>query len=648
MKALFTFALWFVSVFVTVAQKSPIKFGEIPLEDLKMKIYVQDSSANAVVLADYGEAYLAVSNLSVSLIFERHVRIKILSKEGLEWANAAIPLYLSGSNEERLSNLKAATYNLEDGKVVESKLDKSGIFKEKFNRNINHTKFTLPNVKEGSVIEYSYKINSEFITQFPNWQFQRSIPTRHSEFWASIPDFFIFEKYMQGYLATNTYEVVAKNNVDYAVKAHHWIMKNAPAFKEEPYMTCEDDFVSRINFAISHFNFPGQPVKEIMGSWQKLNNDLVESANFGGAIRGSSFLKKTVEEITAGKTEPLDKITAIHNYVRQTIEWNGEKDKYADNLKKVFELKKGTAADINTLLAAMLDKAGMVAEMVLLSTRDHGFIRIMYPMEEQFNYAVCLVRLPDGKSLFLDATDKFLPPNVLPSYCLNGEGMVVSKTNHGWIKLETKTKAKTIVNSEFVFAENGTLTGKLTFHRDGYDANAARKEYISKGEETYLKDFVGSKSWELGKSVFENVETIDQLLKETHELVLTDHASQSGDVIYLNPFVVSQYNSNPFKAKDRKYPIDFGSLQENLYMFKLVLPDGYVFDEIPKSKMFMLPENAARYTFNVTQNGNIINITSNLQINRNIFYQEEYLHLREFYNQVLAKQAEQIVIKKKL
>jgi hypothetical protein len=64
MKALFTVAFCTFSVLTSLAQKSPIKFGDIPLEDLKMTTYPQDSSAHAVILTDYGESYLVASKMS--------------------------------------------------------------------------------------------------------------------------------------------------------------------------------------------------------------------------------------------------------------------------------------------------------------------------------------------------------------------------------------------------------------------------------------------------------------------------------------------------------------------------------------------------------------------------------------------------------
>lgn len=647
MKVLLLASSLLSSFFFAFSQKSPIKFGEIPQKDLEMTVYSNDSSASAVVLTDYGEAYIQSNVNTTLLIFERHTRIKILKKEGLKWADISIPLYHIGSSEERVTSLKASTFNLENGKMIETRMLKDGIFKEKFNRNINLHKFTLPNVKEGSVIEYSYKISSELLFNFPNWQFQRTIPTRHSEYWATLPEFFIFQKYMQGYLAPTSYERVKKNMNDFQADAHHWIIKDVPAFKEEPFMTTEDDYVSKINFALSHINFPNRPVQEIMGSWSKLNEILLEDEDFGGVIRGSGFLKKTVEEVITGIIDPIDKITAIHDYVKKNIEWDENKDFYALSLKTVMEKKKGSSGDINLLLASMLNKAGFETDPVILSTRDHGFVRPEYPMAKQFNYIICLVKLPDNKSIFLDATDRFIPINVLPERCLNGQGLIISKKNHGWVKLESKAKAKTITSAEFILTDKGELKGKLIVHRDGYDASKARKEYTSNGPNNYIKNFIDNKLWQIEKSNFENISEISNTLKEVHELTLSDHASVSGDIIYVNPFVTTQLESNPFKLNSRVYPVDFGSAIEKIYMCKLIAPEGYTFDDIPQSKVFILPNNAARYMYNVIQQDNIVQITSNFQINRNIFLQEEYPNLREFYNQVVAKQSEQIVLKKK-
>lgn len=640
------FFLVAVSATIVFSQKSPIKFGDIPIEDLKMTTYPLDSSASAVILADYGESYIALTAISASLKFERHIRIKILKKDGLSWADAQIPLYFSGSDEEKVTGLKAASYNLEGGKVVETKMSKDAVFKEAFNRNYKIQKFTIPNVKEGAVIEYSYTIMSDFLQLFPNWQFQYKIPSKHSEYWAILPEFFMFEKYMQGYLSPTTYEVKDKNMNDFQAKAHHWVLKNVPAFKEEPYMTSEDDYVSKVNFALSHYNFPGQPVKEVMGSWAKLNMELLDMESFGKAITGNNFLKKKADELTAGITDPMQKVSIIYEHIRQSLEWDGTKDFLADPLRKVFDLKKGTCGDINIALASMLEKVGVEVDMVLISTRDHGFIRKEYPMTKQFNYVVCAVK-SNNSTILLDATDRFLPMNVLPERCLNGQGLVISKTRHGWITIQPSVKAKTVINADLTLQESGEMKGMINYIRDGYDALKMRKDYIAKGEETYLKDFLSKTPWQISKSEFKDVKEINLPAKENHELSIQEHVSVAGDMMYINPFVTAQLESNPFKLETREYPVDFASPIERTYMCKILLPENYTVDELPKSKSFQLPGNTARYLFNVTQNGNLITVTSVMSINKNLFVQNEYPTLREFYAQVVAKQTEQIVLKKK-
>jgi hypothetical protein len=638
--------LLFLTCTAGFGQKSPVKFGDIPMEDMSMTVYDKDSSAVAVILVDYGEAYVNIGN-SAELVYERHFRVKILKNEGLKWADAGILLYTNGTEEERVTGLKAFTYNLVNGSMVKTELSKSGVFKERYNRNYNIQKFTFPNVKVGSVLEYSYTVRSGFLSNFPNWQFQYEIPSRLSEYWAIIPDFFVMEKYMQGYLAATTFESKSKPNSGYSDNAMHWVMKDVPAFKVEPYMTSEDDYVSKINFALAYVNFPGSPSREIMGTWEKLNQDLLANESFGGIISGSGYLGKKTDEIIAGVTDPKEKIQRIYDYVKNTLEWDGVHDFYAYPPKEIFEKKKGSSGDINLALASLLEKAGFIVDMVLLSTRDHGFVREQYPMRKQFNYAVCLVRI-DGVPVLLDATERYLPMGVLPDRCLNGKGLIISKNFHGWIALESKTKAKTTTSIDLTLGADASLQGTYSVTRDGYDAASTRKRIVKSGQEQYVKSLTASHpNWTLDGSTFTALEEVGSPLKEIHKVSILDHATSAGDVIYLNPFIHGQLEKNPFTLDNRLYPVDFGVLQEKTYLAKFVVPDGYVVDEVPASKLFSLPGNGARFTYSVTVNGNVVSVVCSLLVNKTIYVQTEYAYLREFYNQIVAKEAEQIVIKKK-
>ena len=670
MKYILLFALMCASLLVS-AQKAPLKFGDVSQAELQMMSYDNDTTAAAVFLGDFGQSTIAYSqNLGFSLTFERTFRIKIFNKKGFDWADVEIPLYNSGSDREKLTALKAVTHNLEGSKIVETKVKNDAIFEEKVNDNWQLTKLTFPNVKEGSVLEITYKVNSPFFFNLQDWQFQHEIPVVWSEYRAVIPEYYNYERYTQGYItlavaetssSTNSISSISTerdsftgavqgtnaNKITYNENRFRWAAQNVPAFKHEPFMTTKKDYISKIHFELSYYKFPNEPIKPVMGSWAEINSRYAESTDFGGQVKGNAFLGKIVDEVITGLAAEEEKIAAIDSYVKRSIAWDGRSTKFSDTpMRKVLDEKKASSAEINLLLASMLEKAGFQVSPVLISTRDHGFVREAIPVSSQFNYVICSVDL-GGKKILLDATDGLLPTGVLPERCLNGNGLLISKDGYSWVKLASPLKSRQIITATMDLTKGGEIKGKLQYDRTGYFAREERKKYLLKGEQDYIKDFLDGKTWQLNKSAFANAKDIGQTFKEEHDLEITDHTIVSNDVIYLNPFVVSRIEENPFKLETREYPVDFGSATDKTYLIRIKIPEGYTVDEIPQSKMFMLPENGARYTYNVAQTDNLITLTRTLQINKSIFTQTQYAGLREFFNQVVAKESEQIVLKKK-
>jgi hypothetical protein len=312
----------------------------------------------------------------------------------------------------------------------------------------------------------------------------------------------------------------------------------------------------------------------------------------------------------------------------------------------VLDEKTGNLAEINLLLASMLEKADIKVHPVLLSTRDHGFVRESIAVSSQFNYVICQAIIGD-KSILLDATDKLLPMGVLPARTLNGNGLVVAKEGYSWVSLQPTVRSRVVTNTELVLSE-AEMKGKVKFERTGYPAHASRKKYAGKGEEEYLKDLQKSYLLEVQKSEFTNFKELHENFKESHDVVIHDQVTASGDMLYFNPLLSLRIEENPFKSETRNYPVNYGNGFEDLVINKFTLPEGYAVEEMPQSKVFALPGNAGRFTYSVTQAGNFIQVLSNLQINRALFLQgDEYVNLREFYNHVVAKHAEQVVLKKK-
>lgn len=656
---------------LVAAQKPPIKFGEVPIEDLKMNVYALDSSAEAVILADYGEATINYQqNQGFLLELNRIRRLKILKKSGYDWANFIIPIYTTDQLDEKLSGLKAVTYNLEGDKILESKLSKGEIFQEKATENWSNTRITFPNVKEGSVIDISYKIISPFLFNLQDWEFQSTIPVRWSEYIAKIPQYLQYEMYMQGYVpldineqtkeqkfitlqtkerTNNRYGATAANfeteKINYDEKKFRWVAKNVPAFKQEPYMANTVDYISRINFELSLISIPGRPIETVMGTWENINKEFLESTRFGGALKKSNSLSGTAKQLTSGKTSAEDKVYSIYSYVKSQIEWNGNYHKFADgDFKQVLEAGKGNSAEINLLLVGLLQNAGLIADPVVISTRDHGIIRHQFPLSNQFNYVICAVRVNDDIWL-LDATDRTLPMSMLPARCLNGQGLLISKNDSKWIDLRANVKTRSLLESTIAFNDAGKLNCDIHITKEGYYAQTMRRQFIDKGEEGYMKAMKEHPDWQIVHSKFENVTNLNEPIHEVYSMARAEENIAS-DIMYIHPFIGAYMEENPFKLKERKYPVDFGSGFERVYMTTVKIPDNYIVDESPTNMAITLPNKGGRFIFNVNQVGNTLRVTSQLVVSRTLFTQEEYPFLREFYNQMVAKQEEMIVLKK--
>jgi len=115
----------FLTNLSAIAQKEPLKIGKIDKQLVESNSYEKDLSANAVILSDYGHGYFDFDQEgSLQYFFKRQVRVKILNKNGLDWADWKILLYKSDHNEDdKITSVKGFTYNIVNGEVERTKFD---------------------------------------------------------------------------------------------------------------------------------------------------------------------------------------------------------------------------------------------------------------------------------------------------------------------------------------------------------------------------------------------------------------------------------------------------------------------------------------------------------------------------------------------
>jgi transglutaminase-like putative cysteine protease len=625
--------------------QSPYPFGGISVSDLEMTTYEKDKEAAAVYLLDWGKAEINLTSDKI-LTVKKHFRIKILNAKGLDNANLRII-----SDLKRIPDLKAATYNLEDGNIVETKLNPKDIYVEKRPSDDYLLSIAFNNVKVGSIIECYYSQSYESVFQLYPWSFQHEIPVIKSEFTAIYPSFFEYKKELHH----NNLDIkLIQTSKEFYLYSQQYLEitlsyegTDLPAFEPEPFITSEVDYLARAEFELYRINSTYRD-NYVTPSYSDLPKKLLEDENFGRVLEKTAFLKKIVAKITEDKQDNVAKIEAIRNYITDNVKWNGQTGIFSTypSLKRNLRLQNGSIADVNLLLIAMLNQAGISAHPVVLSTRENGKLNPIIPIVTKFDYVLAYVRL-NNKDYLIDASNKLYPYDQLPFECLNGNGRIIHTKASDWITLFNNEQLFDIVDLNVTIGEDESVEGKVKRAFGGYSASSMRKIIHDVSEEGYieiLKQYYGN--YEYKNMKIENKDSLNKSLLITYDLKNNNGIQKTSDLCIINPVMFFAHKENPFTDIERKFPIDFGYKENEVYSIVINIPKEYKIEEIPASTTIKLPDEAAVFLYKAEQNDNQIIIKYRYVRSKTYFEATDYNNLRDFFNKMIKKQSDLIILKK--
>ena len=638
--------------FGTLAQGNGFKFGEIRLAELEMNRYPLDSSAAAVVLDEFGEAYFDEGKLH----FEYHAKIKILNKEGQKYGDFRIPLRKNESNKEEVLQIRASTYNWVNGKIKMDEMDKKSVFYESNSRYFDFAKFTLANVQVGSVIEIAYTITSPFILNFWPWEFQREIPKRNSEFWAKIQANYNYNISIRGFLKLSKNESSIINScftfgtskADCAL--YKFGMQNIPAFKDEDYMTAKSNFISAINFELSEIKYFDGRIDKVTKEWKDVEDELMQNEHFGSQLKKAKNLADdAISGVINSDSSDLYKARKILSWVRNNYSWNEEVRLYSEfGVKKAWESKVGNSADLNFILFGFLQSAGLKPNPVILSTRSNGNpVADLYPVLSDYNYVVVSVDI-NGTVYLLDATEKFMPFGLLPTRCLNGKGRLLAKSKSDFVNLSaTKGKQKRFTSIILKLDENGNFKGSVFITYSDYDG-AARRRQLSVFSSNEERIQFAQKEWsrvQVRSYTNENLLEVEKPLTEKLEIEFESEVEKPRQ-LYFNPFIADRWDENPFKSNERSFPVDFGAPLQKITSLVIEMPSNYTVDDLPNSVALGLPNEGGKFLLATGKTDKNVTFRSTLALNRGIYNSQEYHYLKELFSRIIQiEQADLVFVR---
>lgn len=629
------------------AQDNNFPYGQVTYRHLQMASYEKDTAASAVGLREFGESYI---NNEGNLVYTYHTVIKIFKKEGLRLADIQIPLYKEGE-AERLVTFKASSYNIENGSLKETPSSNKPFSED--TKYFKIMKLAIPNVREGSVIEIQYTVESPYLFKFRDWEFQDSYPKISSDYIATIPGNYVYNITLRGFLqlTSNESKIIKDcftpgggNKAD--CSRFIFGMKDVPAFYDEPFISAKSNYISGINFELAEIKYFDGRTKKFTEEWSDAEERLRRDQSFGLQIRrGDDIMKEHLAPLVNGvDSDPLAKAKNVYSFIKDWYRWNGINSKYSESgIRKAFEAKTGNVGDINLSLVAALKYAGLECYPVILSTRSNGLPIEIHPVLTDFNYVVALVKIGD-KTYFADATEDVYPFGVLPDRCINGKGRVLTDKDSYWVELKP-AGSRQFIMANLKVAENGSITGDVSITYTGGEAAKRRMTIWAHESESdfFKKTYENYGAFTVADNVIENYKDVDKPLIEKFKVV----AEGDANGVLLNPFFESQFRDNPLKAETRRYPIDFGVSLEYIHVISIEFPEGFEYANPREKIAISIPNNGGRFLYDSRMLGNKLSVSNSFVLSKYYYSSSEYPYLRELFNRVVQVYNEDLLFKRK-
>ena len=637
------------------------KFGKPTDEELNLATYEKDPEADAVVLCHLTTVTYTIDYYNYLVDYQVKKRIKILKEEGKEHANVSFRYIFNEKEQncqEYIEDFSATAYNLENGKVVKSKIGKEKLFTERISDDYMLAKFAVPQAKIGTVIEYEYKIRSNVFYHIYDWFAQEDIPVAYAKYELNIPTLFMFNVEVNGmYPLQNEvtegaikFKPTTNNLSEYGTcktNVYTCIGRNIPALKKDEFVWNITDYTTKVTAELKGIYTPDKVYHEIRKTWDQIDEQLLSHPDFGGRLGDhSKFRDELIESGIDGIDDLKEKVAATFLMLKDKLAWNGKYGLLPLSSSEVIKKGNGSNADLNMILINMLEDVGVKAFPVILSTRTHGRLPLSYPSLDKIN--TFIVAIPNGASwLYLDASAVDGYFNALPTNLYSDQARILKKGGKGeWVDLHKTANAKTNIEVEASLFANGEMKGT---ERIACSGNAASNERESFRKATDSLAFVNQKAKENGIEIHEfqitGHRSFAPNVKETIEF--TKSGSATADHIYICPYTEIPIHNSPFINEERLLPVEFPFKQLFNMTIHLTLPKGWELEEIPQKIRITTADNSisGHIAYELASN-EMLTIQYHFKLNDVLYTSDKYDSLKQLFDLFASRSKDVIVLKK--
>jgi len=285
-----------------------------------------------------------------------------------------------------------------------------------------------------------------------------------------------------------------------------------------------------------------------------------------------------------------------------------------------------------------------------------------------FNHEILGIRLPDnvtdpslmaiynhpklGRILIFDPTSELTPLGQVPGPLQANYGLLVTDDGGDLIQVPQLSSSASGNRriAKLKLSPDGTLSGDVTEFRRGdsaayqrYELRAAAKDADRiKPIESLLSPSLGT--FKITSASVGNLNVHDQPFQYIYSFVAYKYAKNAGDLLLVRPRVIGNWSSDILEKKEpRKYPVEFEEPVENVDNYEIVVPEGYVVDDLPPPAE--VDYSFASYHSKTEAKGNVLAYTRTMKIKELSVPVDKLEQLKSFYRTIASDERNTAVLK---
>ncbi|MFH1421607.1 MAG: DUF3857 domain-containing protein, partial [Planctomycetota bacterium] len=467
--------------------------------------------------------------------------------------------------------------------------------------NLRKVRFSLKEVKEGSVIDFRYHIDRKpsqiFYPLFIREYLQSTEPILQKKVIVFAPNDIELSISQNNFGDNITYiKEIDDNQTIYCFE-----VINSPRFETESNMPPFADVLPNVTIAAKQSlvkeDESNPNAKEILKNigWEEIGREF--SKILSRNLVNDEFLKSEIESVVEGKTTSLKKASALYRFVTQQITnldiVPSQSSYYVHRPSHILTRRQGNSLDKAFLLYAMLKLAGFDVQYLLCAERSSGSFLRESPCISLLTSPLLLLKIESDIFYLAPFSNNtqfgYIPPNLQGAAAL-----LISEQTPEIVEIPVLQASKEIIksNTTVTLNEDGSIKAKCVQSAKGQKACGMRelgnlkpielKQHFEK-EISQIDPNATLVSYKTSDLKDLNIPVVIE-----YEYEISDYALKAGKKLMAFRLPDLYYSASSINKWERNLPLFWSNNSMQSNTITLVIPENY--------KVRYLPESIQSYT----------------------------------------------------